>query len=182
MMNLNELSAAEKAAAQLFFNVCVQSAFLREDPNIRYKDVFKRTDMDHIPEAKTPADIVRGVYQGEFPDGQVSFEANPENTPAWSRVYMVGGRPKPVIDLLMTSMKGKPEFIKIEKFPLVLPDGMQMPEGNSADRYLLTIDPKLNTPHDVVFEFHAKTAGVEQPILDCLAWPEMKDGSTGTVQ
>lgn len=182
MMKFDELSAAEKAAAQLFFNVCIQSAFLMEDPNMRYKDVFNRTDMDHIPEAKTGQDIVRGVYQGKFPDGDVAFEANPENTPAWSRVLMTGGRPEATKDLIMGGVTGNEVFTKIERFPLILPGGAQLPPGNSAERFVVTIDPKLNTPHNVILEFRVNTVGVENPVLDCLAWPELKEGATGTVQ
>ena len=168
---MTELSAVERAAAELFFNVSVQAAFAKEDPNVRFAVAFKRKDMIGYKGATSLDTVERKVYSADVPGGSVVLETRPKDSPALSRVIMKGGRSGSVIETLVKGFGEAEYFTSEECGTLPAAQGKHPPPGAGNRLVRLRINEDLNADHDVAVLFAWNAASDTDIELECLAWP-----------
>ena len=170
-MSVSDLSAVEQLTAELFFNVSVQAAFAREDPNARFAAAFQRKDMVGYKGASTMDAVENRVYQSDVAGGATVLETNPKNSPALSRVIMKGGRAQAVIDAVVEGFASAEYFSAEHLGALPAAKGQIVPEGAGNQLYRLNINEDLNEDHAVAVVFSWHAASVSDITLECLAWP-----------
>ncbi|MEO0882340.1 MAG: hypothetical protein AAFY34_06365 [Pseudomonadota bacterium] len=170
-MDFNSLSEVERAAAELFFNVAVQSAFAKEDPNVRFAVAFKQKDMVGYQGSADMDAVENKVYQSDVPGGSVALEANPKDSPALSRVVMKGGRANAVVDAVIAGCKEAEYFVPFDNGELPLAEGKQVRDGAGNRLLRLVLNEDLNADHDVLVLFSWHAASDPDIILEALAWP-----------
>ena len=175
-MTKETLTAGETLAAKMFFDVAVQSSFALEDPNARFADVFKREiTIEGVP-AKSFDDVVPQVYEAEIEEDYIAFTVKPKNSHVWSRVLMSGVPRQTFITFLEDAMKGV-DYFKMEAIGAVdwIKYSTSNPDNNGNLVYRLTIDPKLNSAHDVAVIFAWSDTSVKGELTELSAWPIGKD-------
>lgn len=166
-----DLSHLERLAARLFYNVSVQSAFAREDPNVRFIAEFQQKDGVGTKGAATLDAVEHKVYESEAEGGRAALEVNPPNSPALSRVFMWGGRAETVTEAVIEGC-GRSEHFRIEELaPLTPADGAAPREGARNRFVRLVINDSLNAVHDVAVLFAWGAASDKDLTLEMMAWP-----------
>ena len=170
-----QLTELEKLAAQMFFNVSVQSAFVREDPNVRFIVEFKRKEEIGYKGALSIANVENRSYKVDVGEGRVVFEANPPNQIALSRVLLWGGRADAVIEAVLHGCRNA-EYFKLEELPPRKgAEGVEVPEG-AGNRFIrLITNDDLEAKHDVACMFAWGFSSDKGFSLELTAWPITKD-------
>lgn len=166
-----DLSNVERTAAELFFNVSVQSAFAKEDPNVRFAAAYNQKDMAGYQGAASMDDVERKVYQADVAGGTVALETNPDASPALSRVIMKGGRSGAVIDTVVDGFANAEYFSYSELASLPPAPGQAVPAGAGNRFFRLDINKDLNADHAIAVLFSWHAASDSDVTLECLAWP-----------
>lgn len=171
----DQLTELEKLAAQMFFNVSVQSAFAREDPNVRFIVEFKRKDEIGYKGALQIADVENRTYKIDVGEGRAVFEANPPESIALSRVLLWGGRAPAVIDAVLAGCR-KSAYFKLEELPpRAVAEGVEAPEG-AGNRFIrLVTNDDLEATHDVACMFAWGFSSDKGFTLELTAWPITKN-------
>lgn len=166
-----DLQGIERLAAQMFFNVSVQSALALEDPNQRFGIEFKHEDALKQPQVTSFEDVASKSYATELEEGKLTFITNPKGLPALSRVVMQGGDAQSVIDALDGALAQGEKYTAREETPFPQAEGNVMPEGGGSRRITLLLDDALKPKHDVTLLFAWGGASDKDITLDLMAWP-----------
>lgn len=174
------LTPIERTGARMFFNVSVQSAFALEDPNMRFGMEFNNADAREVGQAKTMAEVVHKVYRADIDGGSVTFEANPPNTPALSRVVVQGGGAVAIIDAVLGGFKTAEFFTPLEQKPLERSDNAPVKENLGNRMVRLVISDNVTAEHDVAALFSWSSGSDKKMVLEMMAWPINKNADLRT--
>lgn len=175
-----QLSDVERLAARMFHNVSVQSAFAKEDPNVRFVAEFQHEEGAGMVGARQIEDVENKTYTTEVSDGRLAFEANPKGSPALSRVLMWGGRREAVIEAIKAALSQSEHFKLEEMAPLPANAGVEVPEDAGNRLMRLVISEKLNAQHDVAALFAWGASSDKAISLELMAWPIAKTAETNS--